>query len=175
MTTMIQPSTNFMQSLRSRFFFLLFSRNHMKEENIPPKPNQQRGIWVDGDGGWTIGSSHTLDSLSSCSDYITTLTYYILDYSILYERKCIHKNIMSFTKIFFLDVHFLRCVFGLFSLLFSIDHAITENLTDISQTAHFQTEKRRIFHLFFCCSVINVIQQLYRAALRMLLSRPSTR
>lgn len=119
-----------------------------------------------------IGSLELFFS-SLCGLYNNIHIYfrYQNDYSILYERKCIHKNIMSFTKYLFFTLfsyflEFCLLFWSLRPLIFSINHATIKNPTDISPNFHLQAEKRRIFHLFFCCSVINVIQQLYRATSR---------
>lgn len=84
---------------------------------------------------------------------------------------CHSRNIFFTLLLFFLAFpfgfpNFCRLFWDTFALLFSINHATVKNPTDILPTFHLYCEKKQIFHLFFCCSVINVIQQLCRATLR---------
>lgn len=161
---------NFMQSLRSRYFFLL-SQSHEGNYSAEKKCTIKSGIELC--PLWQIGSNllEALLHFSTLAELYNNIHIfrYQNDYSILYERKCIHKNIMSFTKYFSLSRFLLLGLWPKFSGFSGFYSFLITRQSSNNRMFHqfftFNSQKIYFFSYFYC-SVINVIQQLCRATSR---------
>ena len=103
----------------------------------------------------------TLDYLAKSYSYSSKLhnsTHIFLvsnDYSILYEQKCTHKNIMSL-NVFIIFEFFVFCFLHFFSFLQSFTLKNERDFIVISLN-----EPRTLDFIILLCSVIKVIQQFF--------------